>query len=132
LEKKPEWVIIDEIQKVPKLLDIVHHLIETKKYKFILTGSTARKLKRSSSNLLAGRAFLYHLFPLTHLELKDDFELNEILHWGSLPTIFSLPPKGRAEFLRAYTQVYLKEEILQEQIVRNGSAFRNFLEVAAL
>lgn len=79
LSGNPKWIIIDEIQKVPKLLDIVHHLIEKKKYKFILTGSSARKLKRSSANLLAGRAFLYHMFPLTHLELGSQFQLDQVL-----------------------------------------------------
>lgn len=128
---RKKWVVIDEIQKIPALLDLVHHLIEKERYKFILTGSSARKLKRQSANLLGGRAFYYNMFPLTFLELKDKFILSDILRWGSLPKIFSLNSDEKSEFLRSYTQVYLKEEILQEQIVRNGLAFRSFLEVAA-
>ncbi len=131
LKPRPQWVVIDEIQKVPKLLDIVHELIETEKIKFVLTGSSARKLKRQSSNLLAGRAFRYELFPLTHLELGKDFSLDFTLNWGSLPSIFGLETADRTEYLKAYCQTYIREEILQEQIVRNGVAFRNFLEVSA-
>ena len=132
LKQKPEWVIIDEVQKIPKLLDVVHHLIESKKIKFILTGSSARKLKRGSGNLLAGRAFFYQLFPLTYRELEGVFDLQFVLDWGSLPHIYSFEDESdRIEYLRSYAQTYLKEEILQEQIVRNGVAFRQFLEVAA-
>lgn len=131
LDSQPKWIVIDEIQKVPKLLDVVHNLIETSGYKFVMTGSSARKLKRGAANLLAGRAFNYQMFPFTYTELKDKFELDFVLAWGSLPKIFELPSADRMEYLRSYCQTYLKEEILQEQIVRNGSSFRNFLEVAA-
>ncbi len=131
LDPQPKWVVIDEVQKVPKLLDIVHNLIESKNYKFILTGSSARKLKRGMANLLAGRAFNYHMFPFTHLELKEKFNLDFVLQWGALPKVFSLSEEDRNEYLRSYCQTYLKEEILQEQIVRNGLAFRDFLEVSA-
>jgi len=124
-------VVIDEIQKVPKLLDVVHHLIETKKYRFVLTGSSARKIKKQSGNLLAGRAFNYQMFPFTHVELSEQFNLDDYLMWGGMPQIFSLNPEDREEYLRSYSQVYLREEILQEQIVRNGIAFRQFLEIAA-
>jgi len=74
-----DWVVIDEIQKIPKLLDVVHMSIENHGIRFALTGSSARKLKRGSVNLLAGRAFVYHLFPLTNLELGDDFDLAQAL-----------------------------------------------------
>jgi len=131
LDLKKKWVVIDEIQKIPKLLDSVHHLIEERGYKFILTGSSARKLKRQSANLLAGRAFNYQMYPLTHLEIGDDFDLDDYLQWGGMPKIFSLGKDDKAEFLRSYTQTYLREEVLQEQIVRNGIAFRSFLEIAA-
>lgn len=124
-------VIIDEIQKIPALLDVVHNLIESSGRRFILTGSSARKLKRGAANLLAGRAFQYHLYPLTYLELEKQFNLDFVLNWGSLPKIFALAEEDRAEFLRSYTQTYLKEEILEEQLVRNGMAFRNYLEIAA-
>jgi len=127
-----EWVVIDEIQKVPKLLDVVHAEIERSGARFALTGSSARKLKRGSTNLLAGRAFVYQLFPLTVGELGDAFELQEALEYGTLPghlTLSSLDDK--AEFLRAYALTYLKEEVWAEQFVRNLDPFRAFLEVAA-
>jgi predicted AAA+ superfamily ATPase len=125
-------VIIDEIQKVPKLLDEVHRLIEEKKKQFILTGSSARKLKRGGANLLAGRAFVYHLYALSCFELGDVFDLDKALHWGTLPKIFSLETDGDKEaFLRAYAETYLKEEIWDEQLVRKLPPFRKFLEVAA-
>jgi predicted AAA+ superfamily ATPase len=131
LKPSPKWIVIDEVQKIPKLLDVVHDLIETRNYRFVLTGSSARKLKRGSANMLAGRAFRYELFPFTHVELKQDFQLEFVLQWGALPKIFSLAEEERTEYLRSYCQTYLKEEILQEQIVRNGMAFRDFLEIAA-
>jgi predicted AAA+ superfamily ATPase len=99
--------------------------------RFILTGSSARKLRRESVNLLAGRAFVYSLFPLTSEELGDRFNLDDVLNFGSLPHVFSLEPEDRAEFLRAYTQTFVKEEIIQEQLVRNAGAFRDFLEISA-
>jgi predicted AAA+ superfamily ATPase len=127
-----EWVMIDEIQKVPVLLDVVHSEIEKGRFLFALTGSSARKLKRGSANLLAGRAFTYSLFPLTHLELGADFNLDSVLSWGSLPKIFQIKEdEEKADFLRTYAQTYLKEEILAEQLIRKVAPFRAFLEVAA-
>lgn len=129
--KKP-WVIIDEIQKVPQLLDLVHKLIHEKQFKFALTGSSARKLKRGASNLLAGRAFVFHLFPLTIVELQDRFILDDALKFGTLPEIFNFQSENdKMNFLKAYAQTYLKEEIITEQIVRNLPPFRRFLDVAA-
>lgn len=131
LKKKVEWVFIDEVQKVPKLLDIVHKLIVQKNQKFILTGSSARKLKRDGANLLAGRAFLNYLFPLTWLEVPDA-NLDFVLNWGSLPKIiFSESQDQRLAFLKTYVQIYIKEEIRVEQLVRDLDPFRDFLEVAA-
>lgn len=127
-------VVIDEIQKVPKLLDVVHRLIENKsvKQKFILTGSSARKLKQGGANLLAGRAFVYHLFPLSFLELNKQFDIDEALHWGTLPKIFQMEQDlDRRHFLNAYAHTYLKEEIWAEQIIKNLDPFRLFLEAAA-
>jgi uncharacterized protein len=129
-----KWVVIDEVQKVPKLLDIVHKVIETKnlKYQFALTGSSARKLKRGAANLLAGRAFLNYLHPLTFIELESIFNLDDILMWGALPKIFSLKKKEeKSSFLRTYALTYLNEEIKAEQIVRKLDPFRKFLELAA-
>jgi uncharacterized protein len=129
--KKP-WVIIDEVQKAPALLDLVHKLIEEKAFRFALTGSSARKLKRGAANLLAGRAFVYHLFPLTTRELGDAFILDDALQYGTLPAIYSFEsPTDKARYLKAYAETYLKEEIITEQIVRNLPPFRRFLDVAA-
>src|SRR3989338_3102838 len=99
-EKTLEWVIIDEVQKLPRLLDTVHSLIESTGVKFILTGSSARKLKHGGANLLAGRAFVYSMHPLTHVELGENFDLNKTLTWGSLPKIFSFQKDtDRIEYL---------------------------------
>jgi len=129
-----KYVIVDEIQKVPKLLDVIHLLIETKKCKkyFILTGSSARKLKLSGVNLLAGRAFVYHLYPFSFLELGEKFDLQSALLFGMLPGVFNFKSKqDKQQFLQAYTLTYLKEEIWAEQLVKNLDPFRRFLEVAA-
>lgn len=125
-------VIIDEIQKVPKLLDIVHLLIGETKQIFVLTGSSARKLKRGGANLLAGRAFVYSLFPLTFIELGNHFNLDFVLQWGSLPEVFRFDDENeRTHFLRGYANTYLKEEIWEEHFIRALDPFRKFLEVAA-
>lgn len=130
-----EWIVIDEIQKVPKLLDVVHNILENPRFKspkFALTGSSARKLRKGSANLLAGRAFVYNLFPLTHVEMGDHFNLGFTLNWGSLPRIFSLPDdESRQEYLRSYVITYLKEEVWAEHLVDNLDPFRYFVEVAA-
>lgn len=126
-----KWVVIDEIQKIPFLLDVVHSEIERGRFLFALTGSSARKLKRGSANLLAGRAFSNYFFPLTHLELGAKFDLDLVLRFGSLPKIFAFTHEERMDYLRAYANTYLKEEIQAEQIVRKIQPFRAFLEVAA-
>ena len=126
-------VIIDEIQKIPKLLDIVHKETEKrKKIQFIMTGSSARKLKRGQANLLAGRAIAYYLYPFSCFELENKFRLLPYLQLGGLPRLLDLPShKEKALFLESYVQNYLKEEILQEQIIRQIQPFKNFLEVSA-
>lgn len=127
-----EWVLIDEVQRAPRLLDVVHRLIEGTGKRFVLTGSSGRKLRRGASNLLAGRAFVYDLYPLTVPELGDSFELDDALCWGTLPRIYSLRgDDDKQAYLRAYALTYLKEEIVAEQIVRRLDPFRQFLEVAA-
>jgi predicted AAA+ superfamily ATPase len=128
---KQQWVFIDEVQKIPALLDLVHKLIEEKHFKFALSGSSSRKLKRGRANLLAGRAFLFELFPYTSNEIQNDFEIDSVLRWGSLPKIFELNEEDRILYLRSYVNTYLKDEIVAEQLVRNLQPFRNFLEVAA-
>lgn len=131
--RKPEWVIIDEIQKVPKLLDTVHSEIEQFGTRFALTGSSARKLKLGAANLLGGRAFVNNLHPLTHLELGSEFSLEAVMAWGSLPKIYQLTvEREKRAFLKAYAQTYLKEEVWGEQLVRKIEPFRKFLEIAAL
>ena len=130
--KKFKRVIIDEIQKSPKLLDVVQIEIEKKKVHFVLTGSSARKLKRGAGNLLGGRAFVYHLFPLTYRELGKTFDLERALRFGTLPQIFSYRSESDVmEYLRSYISAYLKEEILIEQLIRDLNPFRDFLEIAA-
>lgn len=127
------YVIIDEIQKVPKLLDVVHLLLESRQCKkyFILTGSSARKLKVAGVNLLAGRAFVYSLFPFSYLECEN-FTLQNALMYGMLPKIFEFTaPDDKRHFLQSYALTYLKEEIWAEQAVRKLDPFRRFLEVAA-
>ncbi len=125
-------VFIDEIQKVPSLLDVVHHLIEKTNRKFILTGSSARKLKRGSANLLAGRALAQFLFPLTSFELGEDFDLKKALSYGTLPKVWaSSSERSQRKFLETYALIYLKEEVQLEQIVRVIDPFRKFLFVAA-
>lgn len=126
-------VFVDEIQKLPALLDEIHSLIEQypDKLRFILTGSSARKLKRTGVNLLAGRAWMFNLFPLTHIEMKEQFDLNRILQYGSLPQIVSESPEEARLTLESYTETYLKEEIAQEAFVRNLGSFNRFVELAA-
>jgi uncharacterized protein len=122
-------VVVDEIQKLPELLDEVHLLIETRGLRFLLTGSSARKLRRSGINLLGGRARSRHLHPLSWKELGPGFDLMQALDIGLLPSIhFSDDPR---EDLRAYVGTYLKEEITAEGLTRNVPAFARFLEVAA-
>ncbi|HXW60789.1 MAG TPA: ATP-binding protein [Myxococcota bacterium] len=125
-------VVIDEIQKIPRLLDVVHSLIESTSKLFVLTGSSARKLKRGGANLLAGRAFVYHLFPLTFMEMKDNFDLLKALQFGQQPMLLKLRHETDIRrYLASYTNTYLKEEIAAEQVVKNLLPFRRFLEVAA-
>lgn len=129
--QKTTWIIIDEIQKLPKLLDVVHMGIEDYKIKFALTGSSARKIRRGASNLLGGRASEFHLHPLTHLELGNKFNLLDHLKWGGLPEIIGLEKIEKERALYSYISTYLKEEVLVEQIIRKIEPFRKFLEVAA-
>lgn len=121
-------IVIDEIQKVPELLAVVHYLIEQKKgYQFILTGSSARKLKRSGVDLLAGRALLKYMHPFTAEELGSLFSLEKALEIGLLPLVWdNVDPQA---VLKAYTALYLKEEVQMEGLVRNVGSFARFMEV---
>jgi predicted AAA+ superfamily ATPase len=129
---KPKWIVIDEIQKIPRLLDVVHLLIEKTKVKFILSGSSARKLKKEGANLLAARAFEYRLFPLSFLEIGKHFDLQAVLNFGSLPSVFNFKVRAdKIKYLKTYVSSYIKIEIQMEQVVRRLDPFRQFLEVAA-
>ncbi len=124
-----DWIILDEIQRVPALLNEVHRLIESEGHIFILTGSSARNLRKKGVNLLAGRALVYHLYPLLPQEVGESFNLNHTLTFGLLPAILSeLEP---AIYLKSYVTTYLREEVLQEGLTRNLSAFSRFLEIAS-
>ena len=128
----PEWVVVDEVQKVPRLLDVVHAEIERGKVKFALTGSSARKLKRQHTNLLAGRASVYNLFPFTAGELGEAFDLDSALRFGTLPGLQACASdQEKNDMLRAYALTYLKEEVWAEHLVRTLDPFRRFLEIAA-
>jgi uncharacterized protein len=123
-------VILDEVQRVPELLDEVHRLIESRKIRFILTGSSARKLRQQGVNLLAGRAYLYHMHPLTSTELGDDFHIKKALTTGMLPSVYTFSQPE--QYLKSYIDVYLREELIQEGLLKNDNVFVRFLEVASL
>lgn len=121
-------VVIDEVQKIPMLLNEVHRLIEEQKITFLLTGSSARKLRHQDVNLLAGRAWEASLFPLSFQEIPN-FSLEHYLRWGGLPSIY-LTPNPQEELI-AYVDTYLKQEIQAEALVRKVPAFTRFLQTAA-
>ena len=124
------WVWVDEVQRLPSLLNEVQRHIEDRRLKFVLSGSSARKLRRAGTNLLAGRALQKTMFPLLPTELGKDFDLAAVLAHGTLPVVWS--SGERDETLRAYVQTYLKEEIQAEALARNLPGFARFLPVAAL
>jgi predicted AAA+ superfamily ATPase len=123
-------IVLDEIQRVPALLNEVHRAIERGRRRFVLLGSSARRLKTSTTNLLAGRATVRTLYPLVPAELGRDFDLSRVLRFGSIPLVWQAPD-ARAT-LDAYVQLYVREEIRGEALVRNLPAFLRFLPVAAL
>lgn len=123
--------VVDEIQRIPDLLNEVHALIESTGLRFILTGSSARKLRRGGVNLLAGRAYTYRLFPLLFEELGDAFDMERALRIGVLPTLWRNEREDPREFLRTYTETYLREEIKAEGLVRNIGPFARFLDIAS-
>lgn len=123
------WTVIDEVQKIPALLDEVHRLIENHQRCFVLSGSSARKLKRGGANLLAGRAILYHMHPLIATEIGQSFDVIKALRYGLLP--HSYLQENAKDFLESYMTTYLKEEVLQEGLVRNIGSFSRFIEIAS-
>ena len=125
-----QWVVVDEIQRIPSLLNEVHRQIEERGVSFALLGSSARKLKTAGTNLLTGRALRKAMHPLAPAELGDDFDLDDALRYGTIPLVWTAP--DRREVLQSYTQLYLREEIRAEAVVRNLSGFVRFLPVAAV
>jgi len=129
IEAQPEsgFIVIDEVQRVPELLPVVHGLIEAKKgWKFVLTGSSARKLKRTGIDLLGGRALLYTMHPFMARELGHHFNFDKAIHHGLLPVVVA--SEDPAEVLRSYAALYLREEVQMEGLVRNIGHFSRFLE----
>lgn len=124
-----DWVILDEVQRIPELLNEVHRLIEKYGYKFILTGSSARKLRQKGQNLLAGRALTFSMHPLMVKELGGAFKLEHSLAYGQLPSVYI--EKDPKAYLESYVKTYLQEEIQQEGLTRNLGAFSRFLEAAS-
>jgi len=127
---RDDWVVVDEIQRLPMLLNEVHRFIESHGLRFALLGSSARKLKAAGVNLLAGRALYKTMFPLAAAELGADFDLDRVLRYGALPLVWT--SEEPAASLEAYTQLYLREEIRAEALVRNLPGFVRFLPIAAL
>lgn len=123
---KEKWIVLDEIQRVPPLLNHVHRLIESKQFRFVLTGSSARKLRSKGVNLLAGRALTEYFHPLIASELGEAFNLQHSLRYGNLPNAYTdEDPKA---YLSSYVTTYLREEVQQEGLVRNLASFSRFLE----
>ena len=134
--KESSTIFIDEVQRVPKILDVIHSLMEQRpKLKFILCGSSARKLRHGAANPLGGRALYRTMHPLTFEELSETFNLQWILGYGSLPKVYTTLNQRKSEeaadLLRAYVITYLQEEVKAEALVRNLQGFQNFLDVAA-
>jgi predicted AAA+ superfamily ATPase len=123
------WVVLDEVQRAPALLNEVHRLIEGRGLRFAMTGSSARSLRRKGVNLLAGRALTFHMHPLVAEELGDDFDLDQALRFGLLPSVAGHVAPG--EYLKSYVQTYLREEVQQEGLTRSLGNFARFLETAS-
>jgi len=123
------WVVIDEIQKIPQLLDEVHRLMESRRWRFALSGSSARKLRRGGVNLLGGRAVTRYLDAFSSLELGNRFDVDFSLQWGCLPYV-QLDRENAADILNSYVNTYIKEEIKEEGIVRSVPPFLRFLGIA--
>ena len=127
-----QWVIVDEVQRLPNLLNEVHRMIEARRLRFVLCGSSARKLKRAGVNLLSGRALHRAMHPFVPEEIGTSFDLESVLRYGALPIVWDTPDSEKEETLQAYGQLYIKEEIQAEALVRNLPGFARFLPIAAL
>ncbi len=126
---RQSWVVLDEVQKIPSLLDEVHRLMEDRGWRFALCGSSARKLRRGGANLLAGRALTYSMEGFSWAELKSAYRLDKALDQGTLPFIHNEPDQA-VEILSAYVTTYLREELMAEGLLRNVQPFVRFLTVA--
>ena len=124
-----DWIVLDEIQKIPALLDEVHRLMESRRWQFALCGSSARKLRRGGANLLAGRAVTLNMESFSAQELGKDFDLSRALDWGLLPFV-QHDPSHAADILAAYMNTHLKEEVREEGLVRRVPPFVRFLAIA--
>lgn len=133
LGQGPKLIVVDEIQYCPELLHEIQDLIETyPQYRFVMTGSSARKLRQGGINLLGGRALTLQLYPFTFTECQDYCQLQHCLEYGSLPrVVLTQSPQQKRRLLNSYVETYLKEEIQQEALTRNVVAFTQFLELAA-
>ncbi len=129
--KSGDWVFIDEVQKIPSLLDEVHSLYEEKRLNFALSGSSARKLKRGGANLLAGRALQVNLFPLVHNEYFNKVSLLDAIDWGTLPAVV-MDKENRLETLSTYVETYLKQELIEEGLIRKLEPFIRFLKISGV
>jgi predicted AAA+ superfamily ATPase len=129
IDSKTKFVVIDEIQKIPRLLDEVHRLIEERKIRFLLTGSSARKLRRGGANMLGGRAWEASFYPLTRAEIPE-FDLLRYVNRGGLPKVYL--SRFPEEDLRAYTRLYIHEEVKAEALARSIENFVRFMDVLAL
>jgi len=123
------WVVLDEIQKIPALLDEVHRLMESRRWRFALCGSSARKMRRGGANLLASRALTLAMEGFSAAELGHEFDLDSALNWGLLPFVRN-EPDAATDILAAYVNTYLKEELQAEGLIRNVPPFVRFLAVA--
>jgi uncharacterized protein len=123
------WVVLDEIQKIPALLDEVHRLMESRRWRFALCGSSARKLRRGGANLLAGRALTLSMESFSGAELGKGFDFDFALDWGLLPFVHN-EPDSAADILAAYVNTYLKEELQAEGVIRSVPPFVRFLAIA--
>ena len=126
-----DWIVIDEIQRIPQLLNEIHRLIEAKGYKFILTGSSARSLRKQGANLLGGRARMEKMHPLTAVELGSSFDLSKAVHFGLMPVVWGGQDHAQL-YIEGYIEVYLQQEVAQEGIIRQLGDFARFLKVASL
>ena len=129
--KSGEWAFIDEVQRVPEILNVIHDLYEKRRLHFAITGSSARKIKRSGGNLLAGRALQSFLYPFVYPEFQKYISIDEAIDWGTLPLVVT-EKEHRQETLATYVETYLKEELIHEGLIRKTESFLRFLQVAGI